>query len=116
MNTLRFSTLARSLRVLSQPFKGYPARSFFQRPASKVPSKNVFTRHRNYNVNPAPILLVSGVMSFLGLNNQEEEKEDELIMTLKRSVLLMQVCWVLVQFIGHKILHFSCIFYATNYF
>lgn len=36
------------------------------------------------------IFLFSGVMSFLGLEQESEEKEDELIMTLKRSVLLMQ--------------------------
>jgi hypothetical protein len=36
------------------------------------------------------IFLYSGVMSLFGLQKEDAEKEDELIMTLKRSVLLMQ--------------------------
>jgi hypothetical protein len=47
--------------------------------------------HNKFNTNyHKPVLIISGIMSFLGLEN-EEEKEDELITTLKRSVLLIQV-------------------------
>lgn len=38
-----------------------------------------------------PIILFGGIMTFLGLAKEDEEKEPELITILKRSILLIQV-------------------------
>lgn len=37
-----------------------------------------------------PGMIFGGVLGFLGLQKEEEEKEDELIMTIKRSLLMIQ--------------------------
>jgi hypothetical protein len=78
------------LRALRSGFK--PLFSLTNKPAF---SSAVYLERKNYQDDSRSyfkreIFLYCGVMSLFGLQKEDAEKEDELIMTLKRSVLLMQ--------------------------
>ncbi|XP_065340425.1 tetratricopeptide repeat protein 19 homolog, mitochondrial-like [Cloeon dipterum] len=84
---------SKSLRFILTPVTTQISRTAVQRLSPSSWSRRFcsFSSPKQFhNQNYSKFILISGVMSFLGLEKEKEEKDDELIMTLKRSVLLMQ--------------------------
>jgi hypothetical protein len=98
------------LRAVRSGFK--PLFSLANKPAF---SSAVYLERKNYQNDSrsyfkGEIFLYCGVMSLFGLQKEDAEKEDELIMTLKRSVLLMQAKYL--KLISHYVIETKkCQFY-----